>query len=184
MKQFTRWLFRGLAAISLILCIVIIALGIRSHWAADSAAVWGKPSAAGQVDDGCMVRITSFQGSMEIRQTYLLWIKDVSFSGEPVPDRSRSFGFPGFRWQTSWFGPSLLEYPGKYDGTTRTLRVSDWLLVPVTAILPIIGLFRWLKRDRFAADCCQKCGYDLRATPERCPECGTIQPPKKEIAAS
>jgi hypothetical protein len=183
-KQFARWLFRGLSAISLILCFVIIALGIRSHWAADSATVWGKPSAAGQFDDGCMVRITSFHGSMEIRQSYVLWIKGVAFSGEPLPDRSRSFGFPGFHWQTSWFGPSLLQYPGKYDGTTRTLSISNWLLVLITAILPIVGLRRWLKRDRFGPDCCQKCGYDLRATPERCPECGAISPPKKEIAAT
>jgi hypothetical protein len=183
MKRFNRWLFRVLAAISLLLCIVIIAFYIRSHWATDSGVVWGKPSAGGQIDDGCTVRIVSSQGSIQIRQKYVLWIKDVTYSGEPLPDHSRSVGFPGFSWQTSWFDPSLLEYPGKDDGTTRSLRVSDWLLTPITAILPIIGLRRWLNRKRFAPDCCQTCGYDLRATPDRCPECGAVAT-NQEIASS
>jgi hypothetical protein len=42
------------------------------------------------------------------------------------------------------------------------------LLVPIIALL--------LKRGRAnpRIGLCTQCGYDLRATPERCPECGTV----------
>jgi len=48
-----------------------------------------------------------------------------------------------------------------------------WLLAAVL-LLPM-GLWAgigWRQRRRVAAGHCAHCGYDLRATPERCPECG------------
>ena len=48
--------------------------------------------------------------------------------------------------------------------------VPHRVLASVTAALPLL----WLVRARRARGLCPACGYDLRASPDRCLECGTI----------
>ena len=53
---------------------------------------------------------------------------------------------------------------------------NAWVVVFLTAALGGVVLYReWFRRrreGRIARGCCAECGYDLRATPDRCPECG------------
>jgi hypothetical protein len=57
------------------------------------------------------------------------------------------------------------------------LLVPTWLAVGAgVAPLIIVVVGRVRRRQRFLQGHCRVCGYDLRATPGLCPECGT--PPK------
>jgi len=57
-------------------------------------------------------------------------------------------------------------------------RVPFWPLLVAFAVLPftwVVSTIRQCRRkELLAAGRCAQCGYDLRATPHRCPECGRV----------
>ena len=58
------------------------------------------------------------------------------------------------------------------------LWLPTWLVVVPTILpLPVLITLRSRRRCRGQDGCCRKCGYDLRGTPGRCPECGTVPAP-------
>jgi hypothetical protein len=60
-----------------------------------------------------------------------------------------------------------------------SIRAPLWMLIALTASLPSIRLLLSTavrRRRRSKAGCCINCGYDLRASIERCPECGRLIP--------
>ena len=54
------------------------------------------------------------------------------------------------------------------------LFLPGWFAFALTASLSAIGMARFARRQQHPTTHCQRCGYDLRATPDRCPECDTI----------
>jgi hypothetical protein len=77
----------------------------------------------------------------------------------PAPSRANRLGF-GLVW----------------DGSTR--RAAPWdvrfVMLPFWAVLGALAAIQTgaALRPRGPLGRCSTCGYDLRATPERCPECG------------
>lgn len=57
------------------------------------------------------------------------------------------------------------------------LRVSYAWLIPAAVVLPAWSVRTMVRRRRRvrwqSQGRCERCGYDLRASPERCPECGS-----------
>ena len=73
-------------------------------------------------------------------------------------------------------GFQLLEgrktLPGVWEDTWAVAPV--WFLILLVAGPAALWFFRRERRLRRASvGQCERCGYDLRATPERCPECGS-----------
>ena len=57
----------------------------------------------------------------------------------------------------------------------RYVAVPWWLLAALTAAPQLGWLLRERRRRRMRrGGRCAVCGYDLRATPQRCPECGAV----------
>jgi hypothetical protein len=102
----------------------------------------------------------------------------VIFDGKTM--RSRSV-FPGVNYDT---GTGTVSDPALPNVATTPVRGSFVVIVwawPLAITLALAGPLlaiagrRWaIRRQRRAKGLCLSCGYDLRASPDRCPECGHI----------
>jgi hypothetical protein len=114
----------------------------------------------------------------------LLWIQyeqPDAMIWNPVRGNERlithhtSFGgfTPGLMWSGTFLGflykPLPITFKPK-DG--YILLIPYWPVILLASIMPTMELLRRRRRLRELSGKCQRCGYDLRASTDRCPECG------------
>jgi len=76
----------------------------------------------------------------------------------------------GFDYQNHLYTP-----PGRTDIYREhwAIVVPHWFVFLLMLLPTNRLLIRYIRKSRWKArGCCLKCGYDLRATPGKCPECG------------
>lgn len=168
-----RRLFTVASALSLLLCLAAVVLWLVSMVVAFDVE-WRTPSATIAWVARCC------RGEFEISKTVHPAIPGVprgiffhSYRATSTIDSLRTVEGPTARFDFNLIG--LAKF-WAHPGATRVdiILVPAWLVVLLTAPLPI----RWFlhRRKRGGAPSCARCGYDLRASPDRCPECGTPVP--------
>jgi hypothetical protein len=174
MKRFRRWLFNGLAALSLLSCVTVAALWVRSYFFGDVAsfATTLYPVGASEWFVRSNFGVLLFARNLG---------RDSQWTSRPpslqTGDPNRVFCGP-LDFNFVQFG--LRRYTSSNHAHTFTgATVPYWFPAALTSLLPMIWLWSRWRSPRDDSTLCQTCGYDLRATLDRCPECGTIPPIKK-----
>ena len=193
MKRLLRILLNAAPLLSALFCLAMIVLWVRSYWTVDGwnyevrrrlVATTEQIDRDVAIESGCL----SFgYGHLRYDDAWMTSLKWPRV--EPGSSFSHSSGKPE-PIAAGRHGPHLVvihrflgfEY-GAVNPTPRTPDLSQrkwialplWLIVLCTAWPPMLA-WRRRRQKRRATELrlCPACAYDLRATPNRCPECGAI----------
>lgn len=137
-------------------------------WTDGLSAPWGSPAVSYELDTERAELVVPFSPSRGVLIDRIGFVLAVDATAYPArPATAMASAKP----------PSLQQ--------VLYVQVPWWALIAVLLAPVAVHLWR-LRRVRRAPDGqsprCAMCGYDLRATPDRCPECGTVvgrqEPPR------
>jgi hypothetical protein len=197
MKRAGRWSLNILACLLLAVFLASSGLWIRSYWRADVFQVrhswsWEFDSNQGKFNVSCSIYSLGYVVNPPSGNPWIVRVGPATPASDSL--QFKHFDMPVYRntWIHRSFGlfeTTSYAGAGSAIGTIskgRGVFFPAWFLVAVSLPLPVWRAVTTIKasrlRRRAASGQCLKCGYDLRATPGRCPECGAIAAVKEIIS--
>ena len=180
-----RRLLNLLTLLSLLLCVAVVALWVRSYFRYDILSIH-----PGNAWLSCRVRLGEVNILFAWDRSKL--ISRRGFTTTRITERARWThaalnGANG--WQRFGFGYGTQPFPPPSAGAGPVHTVFHVLLIPCWALVAGSVLFAllpagraWRRLRRSTPGLCARCGYDLRATPGRCPECGEQPSPVAKVS--
>jgi len=200
MRRFRRILLHAITLASLALCLATVVLWVGSY------AYFGEYRQLNK-DNGRLLDLVVLYGGMQVAKVENVWNRngelgwewDRGWSWVPLNDGRSLWGAPPKDWQLFHGAGTVADHralgfrlmSGNLGGIPGSpfwsIRVPLWAIALAFSALPVFRALRWRRRRRArrarSAGLCPACGYDLRATPERCPECGATPTATIETAA-
>ena len=171
----THRLLNLATTVSLLLFGAVLVLWVRSYRGCDALV---RPAGAGQrlcvtSEFGLLV----FEREGPVRGTVL---DGWQYFPSPLPRRWPVASGPVPRVPAAYSG-LVTHFVRLPPSTVHGVAVPHWVAMTAFSVLPSQLLRRRRSRGvstrRAKAGLCTRCGYDLRASPLRCPECGGQAPP-------
>ena len=158
MRRLFRHLLLFTSALPLLLCAATIWLWVRSYQ--------GPEYVMYQTSGGRLFQATSGHGTFDF-----LVIPRWPETEEPRYGRKDPEVYYGTRYSKRLLGFGTdVQWP-EYGG--RYVNIPHWFVTSVFTVSFLLFARAWRRRRaKDLAGRCGKCGYDMRATPKCCPECG------------
>jgi hypothetical protein len=177
MRRLPRHLFTLCSALSLLLCVAVGMLWVRSYRVEDTIEYFGATSGLRQAAASRGVLILCEEHTVDPKRLYqedpVISPFGLRYLGQDLGERP-TIENPGADLVFGIGQLRLIRHNGlsePWPNIVTTVTCPLWLILAVLLIPGlIVGLRIQRRRRRLTAGRCKRCGYDLRGSPERCPE--------------